>query len=179
MAVLRLKADSTDLTGFKAWQVELLFAAPIVAFVIYLFYTWFAVLDRYLIFLYFHDMGPGFDTTPFGRVTASRYWMSGLVASGAVMIPYLGINLVLGRAVRTFRAPEWRRLWLLCAVPLSIAIPAIVMTANDPVLPPIHAAQVTAVTLMDRLAILNAVTILYFLPGVFGHTNGQKCEQNS
>jgi len=148
MAVLRLKTDSTDLASFKAWQVELLFAVPIVAFVIYLFYTWFAVLDRYFIFLYFHDMGPGFDTMPFGWVTTSRYWMSGLVASGAVMIPYMAVNLVLGRVVKTFSAPKWWRLWLLCAIPLLIAIPAIVMTVNDPVLPLINAVQVTVVTLI-------------------------------
>jgi hypothetical protein len=143
-----LKADSTNLTGFKAWRVEAIFALPIIAFVIYLFYLWFAVLDRYFIFLYFHDMGPGFDTTPFGRVTASRYWMSGLVAGGAVMVPYIATNVVLGRVVKTYRAPEWWRLWALCAIPLLITIPAIVMTVNDPVLPLKNAAQVTAVTLV-------------------------------
>lgn len=147
MAGLRLRADSTNSAGLKAWQVELAFAVPIVAFVIFLFYTWFAVLDRYFIFLCFHNMGPGFDTTPFGWVTASRYWMSGLVAGGAVMVPYMAINLVLGRAVKRFRAPEWWRLWILCTVPLLVAIPAIVMTVNDPVLPLANAAQVTAVTL--------------------------------
>jgi hypothetical protein len=148
MAIDRLEAGSTNLTGLKAWRVELLFAIPIVAFVITLFTTWFAVLDRYLIFLYFHDMGPGFDTTPFGWVTVSRYWMSGLVAGGAVMVPYIALNLVLGRVVKTFRAPQWWRLWILCAVPLLVAVPAIVMTVNDPVLPLANAAQVTAVTLI-------------------------------
>jgi hypothetical protein len=93
-------------------------------------------------------MGPGFDTSPFGWVTTSRYWMSGLVAGGAVMMPYIAINLVLGRLVKHFRAPQWWRLWVLCAVPLLIAVPAIVMTANDPVLPLANAAQVTAVTLI-------------------------------
>jgi hypothetical protein len=142
------KTDSPSLSDLKAWQVELLFAVPIVGFVIALFYTWFAVRDRYLIFLYHHVMGPGFDTTPFGWVTVGRYWMSGLVASGAVMVPYLAINLVLGHVARTFRAPEWWRLWIVCTVPLLIAIPAIVMTVNDPVLPLLNAAQVITVTLM-------------------------------
>jgi hypothetical protein len=136
------------LGGLKAWRVELLFAVPVIALVVYLFTTWFAVRDRYLIFLYFHDMGPGFDTTPFGRVTSSRYWMSGLVASGAVMVPYLTVNLALGRVIRTYRAPVWWRLWTLCAVPLAVTIPAIVMTVNEPVLPSANAAQVTAVTLV-------------------------------
>jgi hypothetical protein len=148
MVALHSRSDSGSLTDFKARQVELLFAIPIVAVVITLFYTWFAVRDRYLIFLYDHVMGPGFDTTPFGWVTVGRYWMSGLVASGAVMVPYSVINFVLGRVIRTYRAPTWWRLWILCAVPLLIAILAIVMTVNDPVLPLFNAAQVTAVTLI-------------------------------
>jgi hypothetical protein len=148
MISLSIRADAESTAGFRAWRVALLFAVPIVALVISLFYIWFAVLNRYQIFLYFHDMGPGFDTTPFGRVTASRYWMSGLVASGAVMVPYIAANLVLGRVVKAFRAPDWWRVWTLCAIPLLVAIPAIVMTVNDPVLPLCNAAQVTAVTLI-------------------------------
>ena len=57
----------TPLRSFTAWKMELLFAVPIVGLVLWLFCTWFGVLDRYQIFLYFHDMGPGFDTSPFGR----------------------------------------------------------------------------------------------------------------
>ena len=135
--------------GLDAWRRELLFALPVVALVVYLFYTWFAVLDRYAIFLYFHDMGPEFDTTPFGRATVGRYWMSGLVASGAVLVPYSAINLFLGRCVKSYRAPTWWRLWILCAAPLSIAIPVIVMTVNDPVLPLVNAVQVSAALLVS------------------------------
>lgn len=139
----------------RAWQTELLFAIPAVALVFHLFYRWFAVLDRYFIFLYFHDMGPGFDTTPFGPVTSSRYWMAGLVAAGTVMVPYVTINLVLGRLFKSFRAPVWWRLWLLCAIPLLIAIPALVMTVNDPGLPLSNAVQVTLATLVGlALALL-------------------------
>jgi protein-S-isoprenylcysteine O-methyltransferase Ste14 len=137
----------TLLAGFRAWRQELLFAAPIVAFVMVLFYIWFAVLDRYFVFLYYHQMGSGFDTAPFGWVTAGRYWMSGLVASGAVMVLYAAVVFVLGRAIRTYRAPAWWRLWIVCAIPLSGAIPAIVMTVNDPVMPPANAVQITVATL--------------------------------
>lgn len=135
------------LPGSSPWPRAVLFAGPIVAFVVYLFYTWFAVNDRYLIFLYYHDMGPGFDTTPFGWVTASRYWMSGLVAAGAVAVGYSTVNVVLGRLFQGYRSPEWWRLWALCAVPLAIAVPALVMTVNDPVLPLANALQVTLVAL--------------------------------
>ena len=153
-------ADSTIDTGhgfsFKAWlassRTEILFAAPIVALVIYLYYTWFAVRDRYQIFLYYHNMGAGFDTSPFGRVTASRYWMTALVAAGAVMIPYLLINFLLGRFVKNYRPPIWWRVWILCAAPLIIAVPLIVMTANEPVLPLLNTMQVI-VALLAALAV--------------------------
>ncbi|MBN1119514.1 MAG: hypothetical protein JXJ17_00425 [Anaerolineae bacterium] len=149
-------ADSTIETGhrfsIKAWRTEILFAVPIVALVITLYYTWFAVRDRYQIFLYFHNMGAGFDTSPFGRVTASRYWMTGLVASGAVMIPYLLVNFLLGRFVKSYRPPVWWRVWILCAVPLTIAVPLIVMTVNEPVLPLVNAIQVIA-ALLAALAV--------------------------
>jgi hypothetical protein len=121
------------------------FALPIAAGVAGLFYTWYAVRDRYFIFLYYHDMGPGFDCSPFGWVTRGRYRMSALVASGAAMVAYAAVNLVLGRLARRYQAPAWQRVWALCAVPLAVAVPAIVMTVNDPVLPPGLAAQVTGV----------------------------------
>jgi hypothetical protein len=136
------------MTSFRAWQEDLLLAAPLVAFVIYLFYTWFAVLNRHLIFLYFHDMGFSFDTTPFGRVTASRYWMSGLVAGGALMVLYAVTNLVLGRLSKRYRAPAWWRLWTVSAIPLLVVVPAIVMTVNDPVLPFSHAVRVMGALLV-------------------------------
>jgi hypothetical protein len=142
------RSDEAALRGERGWLVELLFAVPIVAGVIGLFYTWYAVRDRYFIFLYYHDMGPGFDTGPFGWVTTGRYRMSALVASGAVMVLYLGIHLVLGRALKRFRAPVWWRVWVLCAIPLTVAVPAIVMTVNEPVLPLALAVQVAAVMLV-------------------------------
>ncbi|MCA9911506.1 MAG: hypothetical protein KC519_22785, partial [Anaerolineae bacterium] len=132
----------------QSLQIALMFAVPVVALVFYLFYLWFAVLDRYFIFLYFHDMGAGFDTTPFGAITASRYWMSGLVTAGAVLVPYVLSHFVLGRIMRTFRTPDWRHVWLRCAVPLAVTIPLMVMTVNDPVMPITTAAQITVVMLI-------------------------------
>ena len=44
-------------------------------------YYWFAVANRYVIFLHAH-----LDATPFDDVTRSRYWIAGLVASGIVMV---------------------------------------------------------------------------------------------
>ena len=158
--------------GARAWWAAAAYAVPIVAGLIGLFYHWYAVRDRYFIFLYYHDMGPGFDGSPFGWVTLGRYRMSGLVASGAVMVPYVVLNLVLGRLAgrcratpwrgvwprprvrdsgeqgeKGYRAPAWWRVWVLCAVPLAVAVPAILMRVNRPVMPASVAAQVTAVLL--------------------------------
>lgn len=138
----------------RPWLNALPYALPIVALVAFLYVRWFAVLDRYFIFLYYHDMGAGHDTSPFGAVTASRYWMSGLVAAGAVMVLYLIANAILGR-IKGYHAPEWWRVWLLSAGPLLIAVPAIVMTVNDPVLPLLHAARIAAaLTVGLALAVL-------------------------
>jgi hypothetical protein len=106
------------------------------------------VRDRYFIFLYYHEMGQGFDTRPFGWVTTGRYRMSALVASGAVMVAYILVNLVLGRAVKRYHAPVWWRVWMLCGVPTLVAVPALTMTVNNPVLPFGYAVQVTAVLLV-------------------------------
>ena len=121
-----------------AWKPALPFAFAISLLILGLFYYWFAIADRYAVFLYGH-----LGATPFDHVTSSRYWMSGLVACGAVMITYtMGIWL-LGR-VAAFRQaiyapPAWWRIWLLCVPFLAIGIPVITMRCNAPVLPPLNA----------------------------------------
>jgi hypothetical protein len=135
-------------SALGSWRREIALAIPTAGLVIGLFYLWFGVRDRYQIFLYHHVMGAGFDTAPFGWVTASRYWMAGLVAAGAVLVAQATVQLGAGLAVRGYRAPVWWRLWLACAVPLAIAIPAIVMTVNEPTLLLTNAAQVTLATLV-------------------------------
>lgn len=123
------------LGSFIEWKPALLRAVPISLFILSLFYYWFAVADRHAIFLYGH-----LGATPFDDVTSSRYWMSGLVASGAVMAMYTLANWLLGRVAASHRwvyycPPAWWRVWALCAVPLVVGIPAITMTLNSPTLP--------------------------------------------
>jgi len=131
------------------WRSALLHALPVAALILVLFYYWFAVADRYIIFLYNHDMGPLYpDTSPFSRVTSSRYWMAGLVASGAVMVLYTAASWILARLFANYRPPEWWRVWAVCAVVLLVGVPAITMTVNKPTLPVGHAALVTLVTLL-------------------------------
>jgi hypothetical protein len=140
--VAKASNTSSNLTGW------ILHTLPVAALILSLFYYWFAVADRYTVFLYYHDMGPLVpDTSPFSRVTGSRYWMAGLVASGAVMVLYAAANWLLGRLSADYCPPSWWRVWALCAVPLLIGIPLITLTANEPTLPLANAAQITLVTL--------------------------------
>jgi hypothetical protein len=74
--------------------------------------------------------------------------MAGLVASGEVAILYVIANWLLGRIMSEYRAPEWWRVWAICAALLLVGIPGITMTVNQPTLPVLNAAQVTATTLL-------------------------------
>lgn len=129
-----------------SWRSAGLHAAPVVAFVLGAFYYAFAVADRSSIFLYGH-----LDATPFDEVTSGRYWMVGLVASGAVLVGYTAANWLLGRAIVTDRsartAPAWWRAWALCVLPLGVGIPAVTMNVNSPRLPASSAAACAAAAL--------------------------------
>lgn len=130
------------------WRVAAAHAIPVTALVAGLYYYWFAVADRYIVFLYYHDMGPRVpDTTPFSAVTSSRYWMAGLVAGAMVLAAYATANWLAGRVVASYVPPPWIRVWALSAALLAVALPAITMTVNSPPLPPFYAAQTTAAAL--------------------------------
>ena len=114
--------------------------------VLVLFYRWFAVADRYAIFLYGH-LGAG----PFDPITRSRYWMTGLAASGVVMMACVLVNGILGSLAsveqRRYHPPAWWRVWLLCAPVLMIGIPLITTGANQPRLPAVDALACVVVAL--------------------------------
>ena len=116
--------------GFRTWKPAFLYAMSISLSVLGLFYYWYAVADRYAIFLYGH-----LGATAFDKTTSSRYWMAGLVACGAVMCLYTITNWLLGRVHQNYTPPTWWHVWLLSAFPLIIGIPAITMTFNQPPLP--------------------------------------------
>lgn len=129
------------------WKPTLLHAAPVSLFILGLFYYWFAIADRYAVFLYGH-----LGATPFDSVTSGRYWMSGLVASGAVMVGYAPVNWLLGRVAalrhRDYCPPAWQYIWLLCVLPLVIGILIITMTLNWPTLPIANGVACVAATLI-------------------------------
>ena len=148
MQVLTLNLKN-NLMDQATWYAAWLHALPVTALVLYLFYYWFAIADRYIVFLYYHNMGPRVpDTSPFSDVTSSRYWMAGLVASGMVMVFYTATSWLLGRLVASYRSPAWWQVWTWCAVPLLVGIPAITMSVNHPTLPVLNAAQTTLATLI-------------------------------
>jgi hypothetical protein len=138
MIIRRVEARRHGIT-VEGWGPALAAAVPLCQFVLGLFYYWFAIADRYVIFLYGHT-APGIPLAqPFDAMTRSRYWMAGLVAAGAVMVIYAAFNWVLGRIAdrrgQNYRPPAWWRVWTLCVLPVIVGIPAITMTHNTPTLP--------------------------------------------
>jgi hypothetical protein len=133
------------------WGAALGRAVPIALLVLGLFYYWFAIADRYVIFLYGHT-APGIPPAqPFDEMTSSRYWMCGLVASGLVMLLNTAVEWALGRWAasrrQAYAPPAWWQVWVLCLLPLTIGIPLMTMTVNTPTLPPALAALGVAATL--------------------------------
>ncbi|HRJ62455.1 MAG TPA: hypothetical protein PKZ99_14885, partial [Azospirillaceae bacterium] len=70
-------------TNRQRWRRPLLEAALISLFILVVYYYWFAVANRYAIFLYGHTADGIPPAQPFDATTSSRYWMAGLVVAGA------------------------------------------------------------------------------------------------
>jgi hypothetical protein len=141
------------------WKSALAMALPLSLFILGAFYYWFALANRYVVFLYGHVATGIPRTEPFDEITSSRYWMAGLVVSGAVMVIYTSLNWVLGRIgawrQRDYVPPPWWQVWVLCAIPLGVGIPLITMSVNSPALPPALAAACAGATLASlALALL-------------------------
>lgn len=134
------------------WRLPLLEAMFISLFILGLFYYWFGLANRYVIFLYGHTAVGIPAAQPFDEMTSSRYWMSGLVATGAVMVLYTAANWLQGQIAawqnKQFTPSTWWQVWLLAAIPIAIGIPAITMNVNLPTLPPTLAAACAVATLL-------------------------------
>ncbi len=148
-------ANGTQCKGSRLPR-SLLHGLPAALLVLALLYNWFAIADRSIVFLYDHAMGPAYpDTSPFSRVTASRYWMAGLVASAVVLVIVVVVNWLAGRLRTQYAPPPWQQVWLVCTPILLLGIPAITMRVNTPTLPWNYAAAVTAAALIGiALALL-------------------------
>ncbi len=134
------------------WHLPLLEAIVISIFILGLFYYWYGLANRYNVFLYGHTAVGIPSAQPFDEMTSSRYWISGLVAAGAVMILYTTTNWLWGQVAawhkKHFVPSTWWHVWLLGAIPIGLGIPAITMTVNSPTLPPTLAAACAVVTLL-------------------------------
>jgi hypothetical protein len=133
------------------WRQPLLEALLISAVILGLFYYWFGVANRFSIFLYGHAV-TGVAAQPFDKTTSGRYWMSGLVAAGIVMILYIAANWLRARLAVSFRPSTWWHVWAFSLLPVGIGVPVITMTVNSPTLPPALAAA-CAVSAMLGLAV--------------------------
>lgn len=148
------------------WRVALVHAVAVSALVLALFYYWFGVANRYAVFLYEH-LGAG----PFESRTVSRYWMSGLVASGVVLVVYTYANWLWGR-IQGIRGrysvpPEGWKVWLLS---LPLVLPGILWTTthlNWPVLPFSLATACAAVTMGGLFLALVPARMAAARPGQF------------
>jgi len=133
-----------------------LHAILVSAIVLGLFYYWFGVANRYVVFLYGH-----LGASPFDPWTATRYWMASLVASGTVAVLYTVANWFAGRIAgvryRRYVPPPWWRVWGFSAPLLTIGVLLITTQVNSPVLPlPLAIACVVAMLVGLALALLPA-----------------------
>lgn len=147
---------------FSDWRRSLIEAACFTILILGLFYYWFAIANRYVIFLYGHTAG-GIQSSgaqPFDDVTASRYWMAGLVASAIALVLYVPLCWLQGQIARWRQkpviVPAWWQTWLLTAIPITLGIPLITMTANWPTLSPVLAAACVAATLLGLAVVILA-----------------------
>lgn len=129
------------------WKSALVHATLISLLISGIFYYWFVVANRHIIFLYNH-----YGATPFDGHTTSRYLMAGLVASGAVMVLYTMANWYIARIAglryQHYIPPTWWTVWLLCLVPVTVSIVFITGTRNQPTLPWSLSCACAAVTLV-------------------------------
>ena len=144
----------------RAW----LYALAVMLFVLFLFYHWFAVADRYAIFLYGH-----LTATPFDSTTRSRYWMAGLVAAGMLFGVYVLLHwlvaLVTVRHPLRLAPPRWWQVWSLCALPTAAGIVYITTQFNWPTLPVSLALTCAVITLAGLALALAAATWFVQHPG--------------
>ena len=133
------RTDDSSSVPNQSWRLARTDATVVSLVVLGLFYYWFAVADRYTVFLYGHTASGLSVAQPFDEATSSRYWMAGLVAAGIVLVLYVAASwlrgVIAGRRKATPACATWWRVWLLSAVPIALGIPVITMTMNSPTLP--------------------------------------------
>ena len=122
--------ERKNIAEFK-WRQVLSIGLLLSFIILGLYYYWFVVANRYVIFLYTH-LGAG----PFDGLTNGRYWMAGFVACGIVMLLYAVLNWYLARIAglryQTYHPPPWWHIWSFCLIPNSVGIFIITMPLGRP-----------------------------------------------
>jgi len=147
----------------QRWFIPLLHALPLILLIGGLYFYWFALVDRFVIFLYGH-----LGATTFDSMTTGRYWMTGLVVGGIVMVLYTAIHVVISNISPHYVPPPWWQVWFWAALPLIIIIPAIVMNVNHPTLPADIAGMITAVAILALALALPPAAIVTHSLAQFG-----------
>ncbi len=121
--------------GNAGWRTAAAHAIPVTALVSRFTLYWFAVADRYIVFLYYHDMGPRVpDTTPFSG--NEQPLLDGGLGSRRDGNDDVRSHQLGGRTLGCVvcHCGVGAR-WASSAIPLVIVLPAITMTVNSPTLP--------------------------------------------
>ena len=126
----------------KITFTHFLHSVSVSTLVLVLYYLWFVFLDRRLIFLYGH-----LHTTPFDDFTTGRYWMTGLVVSGMVLVGYTLFSLIAKKLSRTYHQPEWKIVWKYSSLTLSLPLFAILSFIGKPPMPSLLALWILVVLL--------------------------------
>ncbi len=96
-------------------------ALSITVFLLLLYYFWYMIADREILFLYWHL---GYE--PFSEQTIGRYFMSGLVASGFLFWGYTIIQCMVKKRYAKYKLPQWSTVWeytiYISAIPLFIIL---------------------------------------------------------
>jgi hypothetical protein len=108
-----------------------------------LYYYWFQVADRGIVFLYGH-MG----AEPFDQVTTSRYWMTGLIACGILFLVYTLALFLTKKIHSAYRIPDWRVVAAVISACAVIVVPACTLIGTEPHLPYVLVGITAAVLIL-------------------------------
>jgi len=141
----------------------------VVAFAVLILYAfWFYFLDRRLIFLYGHR-----HTTPFDCDTASRYWMTGLVAGGTVFFVTVIFGMV-SKQLHAYTVPGWKQVWKNACLLLTAPVLALLLFIGKPPIPPFLSLWILAVLFVSLGVALYAGSFVVrrFRQSVWGFFDG-------
>jgi hypothetical protein len=73
--------------------------------------------------------------TPFDVFTASRHWMTGLVASGIILIADTLIGMIVKKFHHNYKFPDWKTVWKYSCLSLTVPLLVILTFFGKPPMP--------------------------------------------